>query len=226
MLGALHRARCSPTRTTAATPRSPAASSTTARSSPVRTAARTSTPTTPRIGSGVCGSTPTGRHRHVQLRALRRHTDGPYGDIVYLAEGPDGALYYLDLGYSDIGGTFGVSKIRRIKYVHSNQAPVVNASASPTSGAAPLNVTFSSSGSSDPEGQPLTYSWAFGDGATSTAANPSHTYSTAGRLSGAAHRLRRGQHVDLHADHDQRRRRPDGDDLVARPTACSSRPGT
>ena len=50
--------------------------------------------------------------------------DGPYGDIVYLAEGPDGALYYLDLGYSDISGTFGVSKIRRIRYVQSNQAPV------------------------------------------------------------------------------------------------------
>ena len=28
--------------------------------------------------------------------------DGPYGDIVYLTEGPEGALYYLDLGYSDI----------------------------------------------------------------------------------------------------------------------------
>ena len=43
--------------------------------------------------------------------------DGPYGDIVYLTEGPDGALYYVDLGYSDITGTFGVSKIRRIRYV-------------------------------------------------------------------------------------------------------------
>ncbi len=43
--------------------------------------------------------------------------DGPYGDIVYLTEGPDGALYYVDLGYSDIGGTFGVSKIRRIRYI-------------------------------------------------------------------------------------------------------------
>src|SRR4029079_12068213 len=106
--------------------------------------------------------------------------DGPYGDIVYLGGGPDGALYYLDLGYSDVGGTFGVSKVRRIKYVRSNQAPVVNASANPTSGATQLNVTFSSSGSSDPEGQPLPYSWAFGDGATSTAANPSHTYTSPG----------------------------------------------
>ncbi len=106
--------------------------------------------------------------------------DGPYGDIVYLAEGPDGALYYVDLGYSDIGGTFGVSKIRRISYTSSNQAPVVHASASPTSGPTPLTVSFSSTGSFDPEGQPLTYRWEFGDGATSTAANPSHTYDTPG----------------------------------------------
>jgi glucose/arabinose dehydrogenase len=106
--------------------------------------------------------------------------DGPYGDIVYLAEGPDGALYYVDLGYSDESGTFGVSKIRRIKYVQNNQAPVVNASATPTSGPTPLDVSFSSAGSSDPEGQPLTYSWSFGDGTTSTAPNPTHTYPTAG----------------------------------------------
>ena len=108
------------------------------------------------------------------------NADGPYGDIVYLDEGPDGALYYVDLGYSDIGGSFGVSKIRRIKYVRSNQAPVVSASANPSSGPVPLNVAFSSAGSADPEGQPLTYSWNFGDGASSTQANPSHTYTTAG----------------------------------------------
>jgi len=48
--------------------------------------------------------------------------DGPYGDIVYLTEGPDGALYYVDLGYSDISGTFGVSKIRRIRYIQATGA--------------------------------------------------------------------------------------------------------
>ena len=63
------------------------------------------------------------RQRRLQLRACRRSVDGPYGDIVYLTEGPDGALYYVDLGYSDVGGTFGVSKIRRIRYLQSNQAP-------------------------------------------------------------------------------------------------------
>ena len=86
--------------------------------------------------------------------------DGPYGDIVYLAEGPDGAIYYVDLGYSDISGTFGVSKIRRIRYVQSNQAPIAVASANPTSGPTPLTVTFSSAGSLDPEGLPITsYLW-------------------------------------------------------------------
>jgi glucose/arabinose dehydrogenase/PKD repeat protein len=107
-------------------------------------------------------------------------SDGPYGDIVYLTEGPDGALYYVDLGYSDVGGTFGVSKIRRIRYVQSNLPPTAVASANPTSGPAPLTVSFSSAGSSDPEGQPLTYSWTFGDGAASSAANPVHTYAQEG----------------------------------------------
>lgn len=62
-----------------------------------------------------------------------------------------------------------------------NQSPVAVASAVPVSGVFPLPVTFSSAGSLDPEGTPLTYSWNFGDGSSlSTAANPSHTYQAAG----------------------------------------------
>ena len=106
--------------------------------------------------------------------------DGPYGDIVYLTEGPDGALYYVDLGYSDISATFGVSKIRRISFVESDLPPTAVASADKTAGLPPLTVQFSSVGSVDPEGQPLTYQWTFGDGTTSTQANPQHTYQAAG----------------------------------------------
>lgn len=62
-----------------------------------------------------------------------------------------------------------------------NNPPLVSASVSTNSGRAPLTVNFFSTGSSDPEGAALTYSWNFGDGtAASTAANPSHTYSTSG----------------------------------------------
>ena len=62
----------------------------------------------------------------------------------------------------------------------TNLPPVAVASATPTSGNAPLAVSFSSSGSSDPEGSVLAYRWDFGDGTSSTLANPSHTYSAAG----------------------------------------------
>ena len=64
-----------------------------------------------------------------------------------------------------------------------NQPPTAVGAATSSSGAAPLAVAFSSAGSSDPEGAALTYSWNFGDGTTSTAANPNHTYSIAGDYS-------------------------------------------
>ncbi len=52
------------------------------------------------------------------------------------------------------------------------------ASASPTVGNAPLGVSFA--GSATGGTAPYTFSWNFGDGTTSTAQNPSHTYSAAG----------------------------------------------
>ncbi|HLP80050.1 MAG TPA: PKD domain-containing protein [Acidobacteriota bacterium] len=61
-----------------------------------------------------------------------------------------------------------------------NLPPIASAGASPSSGAAPLAVTFSSAGSRDPEGTALTYSWTLGDGSTSTQANPTKTYSNVG----------------------------------------------
>jgi len=61
-----------------------------------------------------------------------------------------------------------------------NQPPVAVATATPMGGAPPLVVAFSSAGSSDPEGASLTYNWVFGDGSTSTAANPSHNYAALG----------------------------------------------
>ncbi len=61
-----------------------------------------------------------------------------------------------------------------------NQAPVAKAAATPASGYAPLAVSFSSAGSSDSDGSIVSYSWAFGDGTSSTSSNPSHTYSTPG----------------------------------------------
>ncbi|HKI01002.1 MAG TPA: PKD domain-containing protein [Thermoanaerobaculia bacterium] len=52
--------------------------------------------------------------------------------------------------------------------------------ANPTSGIAPLTVSFDGSCSSDPDGYVATYSWSFGDGAMGSGATPSHYYATPG----------------------------------------------
>jgi PKD repeat protein len=63
-----------------------------------------------------------------------------------------------------------------------NAPPVAIASATPSSGAVPLSVYFSSASSYDPDGGVLTYSWTFGDGETSSDANPTHVYDAIGSL--------------------------------------------
>ena len=52
----------------------------------------------------------------------------------------------------------------------------VNFSPSPVSGAVPLSVSFTDTSSTSP----LTWSWSFGDGGTSTLQNPQHTYTMPG----------------------------------------------
>lgn len=61
-----------------------------------------------------------------------------------------------------------------------NQWPVAVASASSSGGDIPLTVNFSSTGSTDPGGSVAGYLWDFGDGSTSTDANPAHTFTTPG----------------------------------------------
>jgi glucose/arabinose dehydrogenase/chitodextrinase len=82
---------------------------------------------------------------------------------VDLELGPDGMLYYVEI----ITG-----RVVRIRY----NGPSAMAAVTPSSGYSPLTVNFSSTGSSSPNGTPLAYLWEFGDGQTSNAANPSHTY--------------------------------------------------
>jgi PKD repeat protein len=78
--------------------------------------------------------------------------------------------------------TANPASIRRIRYVSGDQPPVAVVSATPQSGPAPLTVMFSSAGSYDPEGLPLSYAWTFGDSTTSTQINPVHVYTGSGQF--------------------------------------------
>ncbi|WP_395570406.1 lectin [Streptomyces sp. BK79] len=100
--------------------------------------------------------------------------------VMDMAFGPDGALYVLDYGTGYFSGDEN-SALYRVEHVTGGLAPVAQAKADLTSGKAPLQVSFSSAGSTDPDGDALTYAWDFGDGATSTAAGPSHTYTANGQ---------------------------------------------
>jgi glucose/arabinose dehydrogenase len=99
--------------------------------------------------------------------------------VMDLNFGPEGALYVLDYGTGA-----NDQALYRIDYKgNTPRPPTAKVAADKVSGAIPLTVAFSSAGSADPEGGALTYRWDFGDGGTSTAANPSHTYTTAGSYS-------------------------------------------
>ena len=93
---------------------------------------------------------------------------------VYTAPG----LYTARVTVRDDDGATASASVQ-VSVAAANQPPVANPSASPLSGHAPLSVAFLGSGS-DPDGSIAGFHWDFGDGATSSQQNPSHTYSSAG----------------------------------------------
>ncbi|MBU0982367.1 MAG: PKD domain-containing protein [candidate division Zixibacteria bacterium] len=82
--------------------------------------------------------------------------------------------YNVSLTVTGPGGSDAETKTGYIT-VNPCVAPTAGFTGSPTSGDYPLNVTFSNSSTGA-----TSYAWTFGDGGTSTATNPNHTYTAAG----------------------------------------------
>ena len=81
-----------------------------------------------------------------------------------------------DAGVTDAAGTTA-----SIVAAPVNQPPVADANG-PYTGEVGNAVVFDGSGSSDPDGNIVSYSWDFGDGASGTGVNPSHTYAADGNF--------------------------------------------
>jgi PKD repeat protein len=88
---------------------------------------------------------------------------GTYGSLALDNEDSPFIAYYNATSYT-------------LKYARVVSPPKIRFAASPTTGPAPLSVTFSDVSS----GNPLTRQWYFGDGSLATAQNPSHTYTIPG----------------------------------------------
>jgi PKD repeat protein len=80
--------------------------------------------------------------------------------------------YAVTLTVSGSGGTTTATKSINV----TSGAPVAGFSATPQQGTAPMAVNFTDTS----QGSITAWSWQFGDGGTSTARNPSHTYSAGG----------------------------------------------
>ncbi len=76
--------------------------------------------------------------------------------------GPDGCLYFMD--YGETWGKNLDAQIFKVSYQRGNLSPVAQMSVKNSNGPAPLTVSLSAEGSSDPEGEELSYEWVMNPG--------------------------------------------------------------
>ena len=84
-------------------------------------------------------------------------------------------VYTVKLTVTGPGGSNTQTRSNYLTVTHRRRR-WPSSSAGPASGVAPLAVSFANSST----GSITSYAWDFGDGATSTAASPSHSYAAAG----------------------------------------------
>ncbi len=130
-------------------------------------------------GNPTSGSRPPGGELH---RHLHQHPDVvvlDFGDSNTSTVQNPSHTYSSNGSYTvslKATNSYGNNTNTKNNYITVGNAPVANFSGTPTSGAAPLAVTFTDSSTNSP----TAWSWTFGDSNTSTVQNPSHTYSSAG----------------------------------------------
>ncbi len=95
------------------------------------------------------------------------------------AAGGDMSVLWMNGGYPSYV-TYDTA-IQALLPVAVNAPPIADAEPAVRSGRAPLEVTFATASSRDPDGSITGYEWDFGDGTSGTGPEPTHTYSSGGR---------------------------------------------
>jgi PKD repeat protein len=90
--------------------------------------------------------------------------------------------FTVTLTLTDDDGAQGRTSVtvRVVSGGETNAPPVARFASVPTTGVAPLPVSFDAATSTDGDGHIVTYAWTFGDGATGVGVAPQHTFGVAG----------------------------------------------
>lgn len=88
--------------------------------------------------------------------------------------------YQVELQVTDNDGAKAMSSIKITVKKPTNKKPTANFTANPKSGSVPLKVNLDASGSNDPDGSIVSYSWDFGDGNVGSGRTTNYTYNNSG----------------------------------------------
>ncbi len=105
-----------------------------------------------------------------------QHSDGGFGDATRSGAGT--VSNALDTGWAAIALQIGLAG--EAGPGPTDRPPVARFSIHPEAPIVGATVQFDASSSYDPDGDPLSYQWTFGDGATATGTTATHTYSRDG----------------------------------------------
>jgi PKD repeat protein len=131
-------------------------------------------------GSGVIGSGAFGTDLYLVEGGSIRRVDAA-GTVTDFATGLN-ATNTDGLAFSPDGASLFVLSglgVYEITFAPTNQAPIANPGG-PYTGPEGSAIAFDASGSSDPDGDVLTYAWDFGDGSGATEVSPTHSYADNG----------------------------------------------
>ena len=106
--------------------------------------------------------------------------DGATGVITFTPDDGQVGPHTVFIEVDDTQGGIDTQIYDLVVRPRGNQKPVAKANG-PYAALAGDPIQFSSQGSFDPDGDPITVQWAFGDGETSSEANPLHAYAAAGQ---------------------------------------------
>jgi len=123
------------------------------------------------VGAGLAKS--------MDVRLTRTAGESAAGQVVTpVGGGGGGSKKWLYIAAA--GGAAAAAGVALSNKNHAPSAAAVTASPTGTGVAAVTNISFAAQGATDPDGDSVTLTWNFGDGASATGANVSHIFAAAG----------------------------------------------